>query len=201
MRSTRLNLKISAQDRYERILFREKKLRNEFHFDAEFSEDEELPVRKQVFLEERNCRIIVIKDGTSLQKKVELVIQKEYPYAHIFQAENMTQALIEMEQREYDLIVLDIEKQNLFADYFVEVMQQRYAYINIMFLGGLMPIIKSKKPTEGKYIHIPEQVHKRGIERVLKSLFQRNMDARKNMERTAGISPVDKKFLSLRHSA
>lgn len=200
MKPTRPTINISARDRYEKILLREQRLNNSFSFRIENPEEKLFGNSKRFKIPKRTARVVFVNDDSDLQKKVSLVLRKELEDVHIFQATNMAQALIEMELREYDILVLNLSLQNLFPEYFVEVMQRQYSYINILFLGE-MPECRNQVKTEGKFIHIPQQIHQRGISRILKSLFQKHNNYRKQSSRSKSISPVDQKYFAFKQSA
>ncbi|MEX2589338.1 MAG: hypothetical protein WD334_03975 [Chitinophagales bacterium] len=206
MKSRKHHLSISSEDRFEKILLRERKLRNQLNSNINTPQDQ--PFLHKVDINERHSvkstrqpRVIIMIDDSILLKKASRVLISHYPDVHIYEAENMAQALIEIEQREYDLIILNVEQHIMYPDLFIDVMQRQYPYLNILFVDKLPQSEKSTQVFEGNYFHLPEYLHSNAIARMYQKIFQKHAVFRNRVNGNKTGSPVEQKFLRMRHSA
>lgn len=199
--SYRKNFDLSSSNKLEKILSRQKRLSNLHRAKKLFEEESKLDSRLNV--NERPKRVVLLKDDSSFYKKTHRIISTEYADAHIFIAENMTQALIEIEQREYDLLILNLEQHIPFPNYFSELMQRHYSYLNILFLGlDKVPNIKAaEKGSEGSYFSLPEHLHSKAIARVFQSIFEKHSNYRRRIDKGKNLSRVEQKILAFQHAS
>lgn len=151
-------------------------------------------------IKRRAPRIVFLDDDSLSSKRLQQVIDRYHSEAHVFKAENVTQALIEIELREYDILALDIKKHHLHADLFMEIIQRQYDYLNILLLNyqrelEFLPLAKTRK-----IFMVDNAISKSELNRIFKNIFKSHSIFRKQM-RSKSVSVVDQKLSRLKHSA
>lgn len=194
MDTRKKNLSTSADERFDKVLLREKKLKNTLHLNINTYEEKRFEQRNLV--SSRPPRVILVKDDSILIKKASRILKNNYPDIHIFNAENMTQALVELEQREYDLILLNVDKHMLYPELFMDVMQRQYSYLNILFLGRL-PQLKSNSAFEKNYYHLSDEMDTTDTGKVFRQIFSKHRLLRNKIISRNKLSPVDQKYHKL----